>query len=276
MTDQELFELCQKYGQQARLWRNKFAALLPEVQRRNLHVQKGFSSIFEFAGRLAGMTQDQVRTVLRLDEHLQDKPALMAVFQSGSVNFQKLARVTSIATRENAQILAQQVQILPKKALETFVRDERIMTKLKNNLEFENLPEQKLELQPQLKLSEDVRQRLLELQEKEIDINALIVQMLNEREEKIAQKKEALSHEIQETKSRYIPAQIRKILTEEHGKKCSMKNCKKPAEEIHHTQRFSLAHSHDPKYLAPLCKEHHIIAHSIDVAFQQVRRTGFT
>ncbi len=39
--------------------------------------------------------------------------------------------------------------------------------------------------------------------------------------------------------------------------------------EIHHTQRFSLASTHDPHYLAPLCKEHHQLAHAVDLKVQE-------
>ncbi|MEK7523726.1 MAG: hypothetical protein AAB588_01720 [Patescibacteria group bacterium] len=54
-------------------------------------------------------------------------------------------------------------------------------------------------------------------------------------------------------------------------KECSIPNCSKKAEAIHHTQRFALSHSHDPRFLAPLCKSHHIIAHSIDLKFHKSR-----
>ena len=57
ISDQQLYELCQKYGERARTWRQKFAGLLPEVYRRRLYEKKGFGSIFEFAAKLAGMSQ---------------------------------------------------------------------------------------------------------------------------------------------------------------------------------------------------------------------------
>ncbi|HLG25330.1 MAG TPA: hypothetical protein VI588_00865, partial [Candidatus Gracilibacteria bacterium] len=66
MSDEKLFRLCKYYGEQARAWRQKFCGLLPEVNRRKLHERKGFGSIFEFAKKLAGLSEEQVRRVLNL------------------------------------------------------------------------------------------------------------------------------------------------------------------------------------------------------------------
>ena len=88
--------------------------------------------------------------------------------------------------------------------------------------------------------------------------------LLKERKEKIEEKKEVLSREAKPTDSRHIPVLSQELLDEEYGKKCSIKSCLKAATEIHHSQRFSLARMHDPKYLAPLCHEHHSIAHAVD------------
>ncbi|MBU0667540.1 hypothetical protein KJ835_00300 [Patescibacteria group bacterium] len=72
--------------------------------------------------------------------------------------------------------------------------------------------------------------------------------------------------------SRYIPAAIRRQLRKEHGTMCSIRTCQKQATTIHHTQRFALSQNHDPKFLAPLCREHHAIAHTIDGKYLEKRR----
>lgn len=155
-----------------------------------------------------------------------------------------------------------------------------------------------------LNLSPEVQQKLLELQQKGIDINNLLLEFLKKREEEIAQKKEEIAKKVlqkeqeklvqtQEVKGdameeiseyifekptilktkvrSHIPISVVKILKEEFGTKCSINNCKKFATTIHHTQRFSISGSHDPRYLAPLCKEHHELAHAVDVNYQKFR-----
>ena len=65
MDDSTLYRLCQEYGNNARMWSRKFAALLPEVDKRQLYRKRGFYSIFEFAAKLAGMGRKNVEEVLR-------------------------------------------------------------------------------------------------------------------------------------------------------------------------------------------------------------------
>lgn len=286
LSDQKLYHLCKLYGEQAKKWRYKFMGLLPEVNRRRLFEKKGFQSIFEFAKKLAGLSEEQVRTVLNLEKRFDDKPILKKLLVEGEVSVNKLVRVQSIVTKENEEFWANQTKILSKSALETLVRDEKSLQqkemgaqelKNKNDLqepffEGKSLPGQtQKESKSELKFSDEVEQKLLELQQKGIDVNQLILEMLQKRELEIAQAKEAISTQQTETISRYIPAHIKKLIQKEYGTKCSVKTCSKPAEQIHHTQRFALTHTHDPRYLAPLCKGHHLIAHSIDQKYQQKR-----
>ena len=256
MTDQELYEKALLYGKNALLWRRKFMGLLPEVQRRRLYLAKGFGSVFEFSFKLAGLSEEQVRTALNLERRFSDKPALKALLEDGEVSIHKLVRIQSVATVENEAFWAEQVQILPKKALETLVRDEK------------SLPGQSKPLQ----ISEDVKWRLEKLQEKGIDVNALLTELLNRHEQGIAEEKEAIAANLPETQSRHVPVRTMKVLQKEHGTKCSIPTCKRPAEQLHHMQTYALSHRHDPRYLAPFCKEHHIIAHSINLKVREKRR----
>lgn len=279
LSDNQLFNLCQRYGEQARIWRQKFIGLLPEVNRRRLFAKKGFSSIFEFSKKLAGLSEEQVCLALNLEKKFEKRGAvvLKGMLEAGEVSVNKLARVVSIADSSNQEFLAAQVKQLSQKALETLVRDEKYL-RISGATSFSNsqIVEQFLRAQKSddrilnaqepktLMLSYEVKQKLLELQLKGIDINSLILEFLKKRDEEIKYEKEKLSEEAQPTGSRYIPVQIRKILKKEFGTKCSIVWCMREADEIHHSQRFSLSRRHDPKYLAPFCEEHHAIAHSID------------
>ncbi|MFA4814962.1 MAG: hypothetical protein WC924_02175 [Candidatus Gracilibacteria bacterium] len=262
MTDQELYEKALMYGRNALLWRQKFMGLLPEVARRRLYEKKGFGSVFEFAFKLAGLSEEQVRRVLNLEKKFSDKPVLRTLLEEGEVSINKLARVASIATEQNAEELAEAVKVLSKNALETLVRDEKSSDE--NGL-FKPLFEVKTVPGHNLQLSEEVMEKLLELQEKGINVNEVILELLRKREMEIAEEKEAISEEMKPAKSRYVPARIKRVVCKEHGTKCSIRTCYKPAEQLHHTQIFALSHLHDPHYLAPLCKEHHVIAHSINL-----------
>ncbi len=281
LSDKELYRKCQYYGTAARAWRQKFIGLLPEVNRRRLYEKKGFDTIFEFAFKLCGLSDKQVRLALNLRQRVEDKPALKKMLENGEVSINKLARVVSIATPENEEELAEKVKVLPTSALNTLVRDEKHSQREIMEADFEKqngsqkplFGNKCLYVQTlNFEIADDIKAQLNELNSKGIDVNELLHEMLKRRQEKIAKEKEEIAKTIQQTTSHYISVRINGVLKEEHGKKCSITTCKKPATVIHHTQRFSLSRNHDPHFLAPLCREHHIIAHSIDLKYRRSRQ----
>ncbi len=301
LTDKKLLELCSHYGRLALHYRRKFIGLLPEVNRRKLFQKKGFNSIFEFAFKLAGLSEAQVKLAISLDQNFSDKPILHNALTSGKASINKLVRIASVATVENQEFLATQVELLPNRALETLVRDIKVdpgnFLHVQKNGEQNGLFQTKndrgvngfdisvsLPKLQNLKFSSEVIAKLSELQNKGLDINELILNFLKNREEKIeiekaeisarARAKENSSLAQAKKSSRYISAQTKKLLHEIHGTKCAVPHCQKPSKEIHHTARFALANSHDPNFLAPLCDEHHLIAHAIDARFYRARGTA--
>lgn len=126
LSDDQLLRLCEKYGLQAKLWRQKFCGLLPEVCKRRLYEKKRFRTIFEFGLILGGLSEHQVRLVLNLDKRFEEMPHLHSLLVEGKVSVNKLARVVSVANTENEEFLSHQVRNLSQKALETLVRDMQI------------------------------------------------------------------------------------------------------------------------------------------------------
>lgn len=121
LSDKELYEKCCFCGAQARNWSKKFAALLPEVEKRALYKKHGFYSIFEFAAKLAGMSRETVVEILRVARKLEDMPLLKE--QMETQGWSKLRIVASIATKENEKMLAQHVCHMSKPALEAFANE---------------------------------------------------------------------------------------------------------------------------------------------------------
>jgi len=290
LSDKELLKLCEEFGRNAILWRRKFIGLLPEVKRRRLYEKRGFNSIFEFAFKFAGLSQDQVKRALNLEEKFQDKPALHNLLAEGKVSINKLARVVSIATAENDLELAETVKILPREALETFVRDEKYARQQGNKMhDFEGpngLGKPLFEVESvhvhtnlplDFELSAKVTEELNRLNAQGKDVNKILAKLLGERKAKIEQEKEEIAEEItKQTISRHIPAKVKAVLKKEFGTKCSIPNCTKPAQEIHHSQRFALARTHDPRFLAPLCHEHHQLAHLVDLGYKSKVLSGIS
>ncbi|MEK7673413.1 MAG: HNH endonuclease [Patescibacteria group bacterium] len=281
LADENLFRLCKVYGGRALMWRAKFTGLLPEVFKRKLYVKKGFDSIFEFAKKLAGLSEEQVRLTLNLEKKFEKLPELKNLLVSGEVSVNKLARVASIATAETEQFWAENLKNLSKSAVETLVRDEKFRQAESDVVvgrvglfepqgEGKSLPGQRLEL------SSEVEEKLIELQQKGINVNELLLEFLKKREIEIAQEKEQVSQEIlkkeeEKEPTRHIPKSAKEILHQEFGTKCAVKTCKKPSASIHHKVAFSITRSHDPRYLVPLCKEHHELEHAVNWQYQDIR-----
>ena len=284
LSDKDLYLICKKWGAAALEARRKFAGFLPEVYARELaerekgrswFKKRGFSCIYEFAAKLAGMSRDQVDLVLRLEKRLEDKPVLREALVSGEVSANKLARVVSIATAENQRDLLEKAESLSKRALEVFVND----FKNKNGLweiknEQASLPGQTFEsnLDLVLELDKDVKNELIEMQKKGININQILREFLRDRKKKMEREKsQVVENQMRERDNRavigmpanrYVPVEVRRIVIKEFGNKCSMPGCAKLAENLHHENGFAIDQCHDPRYLKPLCKGHHELAHT--------------
>ena len=301
---------------------------MPEANRRRIFEKKGFTSIFEFAYKLAGLSEEQVRLVLRLDLKFEDKPVLKGLLVGGEVSVSKLARVASVATAKNEQEWAEVVNSLPRGALETLVRDQRVIDERAGDERSaargglgsrvglcagaensrtnglgeplfgrESVPGHGLDFE----ISEELASELNELHRQGHDVNKLILGLLEKRRAEIAQRKEELGEEAiarakaewaerseqrakgdaglmkgawegaKKRKSTYVSVKVKKVLHEEYGEKCSIPTCNRLAVDNHHSQRLSIAGLHDPRYMAPMCKEHHEIAHLVDGRYKEKR-----
>jgi hypothetical protein len=266
LTDEQIHAQAQKWGYMSLEGRRKFIGLLPIIFKRKIYKKYKFGSIFEYAAKIAGLSKEHVQRTLNLDKKFQEIPKLHNLLVTGKVSVNKLARVASVAKPENEEFWATKVQVLPTRAVETLVRDEKSVHVHRSE------PVKSSKSSPPLDLSAEVTERLTELQQKGININDLLLEFLQKRDLEIAREKEQLGEKAPETTSRYVSAKTRKIIEKEHGTCCSVPGCNRPAEVIHHTQRFGLTNRHDPRYMAPLCKAHHAIAHSIDVKVCEKRR----
>ncbi len=128
LSDDELYKKCRECGQNAKEWSRKFAALLPEVAKRRLHRRKGFISLGEFAGKVAGMSEYAVDRILYLHARIKDKPALLKLFESGTEGWSKIEVVSFVATIETEKSWAEKITLLSMGALSELVKNYRLKT----------------------------------------------------------------------------------------------------------------------------------------------------
>ncbi len=260
LSDKALLEQCERFGREALVWRNKFRALLPEVERRRLYLRKGYRDVFEFGKRLAGLSDAQVAESLNIAGRLEDKPVLRGLLESGEVSVNKITKIMSIATVENEGELAEKVQIMSTRTLEIFSRDARNEAEYGLHVKEAECKTLFAQEANAFGFNEEVVERLKELKQKGIDVNEALMEFLDRREEELTRAKEEVATSLPEESTRYIPARVRNIITQEYGTKCAKTGCTRPSQELHHRRRWALDPSHDPNLIAPLCKEHHQIA----------------
>jgi hypothetical protein len=298
LSDKDLYLICKKWGAAALEARRKFAGLLPEVYAREVVERekgrswlkkRGFSCIYEFAAKLAGMSRDQVDLVLRLEKRFEDKSVLRDALVRGEVSANKLARIVSIASVENQQEILEKVEALSSRALEVYVKDFRnqnglgeakiddagmhvhtvVLNKCDTNAQN---TKHVLNLDSDLELDEDVKNELIEMKRKGIDVNQILREFLRERKEKLTREKsQSVEKQMREREeraiigmpaNRYVPVEVRKIVIKEFGRKCSAPGCEKPAKNLHHEKIFAIDQCHDPRFLKPLCRGHHELVHA--------------
>lgn len=278
LTNQQFYIKCVRIGSTAKTAVREFLALLPEAEDRQIYLEHGISNIFEFAAKLGGVSKEQVQRVLQLSERFETTPALKQALVSGDISLAKLSRVASVATPENQDFWVSKAELLSQPALETLVRDSKAITStdsVRSHSANPNKIVQKVLQSDELKLSPKIMERLLALQNKGLDLNQLLEELLDHREQKIQQEKEEMAgekHLKPPSNSRYISKKIKSVLKQEFGTKCAHSNCTNASINIHHQQRFALDPRHNPIYLLPLCKQHHEIAHSIDIKSIQQRK----
>lgn len=281
LTDSELYKLAQEYGLRAKQWMRKFEGLLPEIYKRKLYKRRGFASIHEFSAKLAGMSHEKVDKILRLATHLENKPALKALLESGAASYCKIEKVAYVATPETEAAWAEKVLTVPQPALELCVQEAR-----KNN---------RLEVTPQSNfLSEKVTDKFSTISfkigtELEYELRLLKQKLEKERGEALGfaevlqelLKAYKSTAQTQKTESKRIiqlcpncikekanevkkpiPMAVQHLVTARQKEKCAFPNCKNPPEIFHHTRRFALNKTHDPDYIVHLCTPHERLAHA--------------
>lgn len=283
LSDKDLYALCQDYGTNARVWRRRFAGLLPEVLRRDLHRRRGYGSIYEFAFKLAGMSSASVDKVLHLADKLADKPSLLEQLVSGSQGWSKIEKVAFIATPETDKEWAEKVEKMGTHALAAYVevkRREDSFTKSQKGLEFTDVGELdnkfrleqwgsmsfpvSPEVEKQLRL---LKYQLEKEQSKTLTFNEVIEALFKggikqEAQVVITVCPECAARKAEEVKSRDIPVGVRRVLRATYHGLCAFPFCELPGTSLHHTKRYALNKKHDSRSIVPLCKGHERLVHS--------------
>ncbi len=282
LSDTDLYHLCQEYGTNARVWKRRFAGLLPEVMRRQLYKKKSFGSIYEFSFKLGGLSAESVDRVLYLEAKLADKPLLKEQLVTGSQGWSKLEKVAYIATPDTDQEWAEKVDRMNTRALETYVQEMRkvAFTEIPKDASQPHvgLPDNNCNLlqwgSMTFPVAPETEKRLRALKY-QLEKEKHVTLTFNEVLQFMFQHKAPLEPQVvikicpscaerkaAQATNRPIPAATRRLIYAQTQGFCIFPGCKKPATSLHHTKRYRLSPSHDPKNIVPVCPAHERLLHS--------------
>ncbi|MFA6550263.1 MAG: hypothetical protein WCT36_02825 [Candidatus Gracilibacteria bacterium] len=246
ILEKDLHEKFSFYGKNAKEWMRKCVLLLPEINRLRIWEKKGFGSVYEYAAKLAGMSKNTVDEALRILRKIEDKPEIKKVVEEKGLN--AIKPIVTTATPETDKFWAEKAREMSVHTLETYVREFHHVVEFDVTPQVQNIS---MELDPKIvdqlnKLKgqgnwNDLMQKLLEAYKTQ-----------NEAKKPIPQ----------ENAKRYVPAKIEKYAINKTNGTCAFPGCIKKYKYLHHAERFSLTHEHNPDTLIPLCKAHERLAHA--------------
>jgi hypothetical protein len=173
----------------------KLLSLLPKINELKIYEAHGYATIFEYAGKLAGLSNSVVRKALNLEEKLKDKPYLRKTVETQGVH--KVALVAGIATVENEKMFAEKVENMSKLALQEYSKEVRGKVQTSWNIEMdEEMMVMFLKLKKvvgeELSNKEAMRRMLKKMAESELDNRASKAMMAKKQKSQTQAKSQKL------------------------------------------------------------------------------------
>ncbi|MDD3862211.1 MAG: hypothetical protein PHP74_05010 [Candidatus Gracilibacteria bacterium] len=101
----------------------KLLALLPQIYKRKIYEKHGFATIYEYAGKLAGLSHSTVEKALKLEKKLENKPLLQKAIEKCGVH--KVAIIANLATPETEKMFVDKLENMSKPALQQLSKELR-------------------------------------------------------------------------------------------------------------------------------------------------------
>ncbi|MDD3861947.1 MAG: hypothetical protein PHP74_03620 [Candidatus Gracilibacteria bacterium] len=101
----------------------KLLALLPQIYKRKIYEKHGFATIYEYAGKLAGLSHSTVEKSLKLEKKLENKPLLQKAIETRGVH--KVAIIANLATPETEKMFVDKITNMSKPALQQLSKELR-------------------------------------------------------------------------------------------------------------------------------------------------------
>lgn len=276
-SDKFLHQQFTRLGRDRNQLTYKLLAILPEIFQREIYKQYGYQTIYEYAGKLAGLSRITIDKALKLEKKLENKPFLQKVISECGVH--KVSLIAKLATPETDAAWADKVKNMSIASLRELSKEVHKIKKSetspelfdKLNIDFINAISITLDHESQflfLKLKKEFcKKKRFHMSNKEALKQMLqylaqhVFQKDIQRNTHTPSKKITGDFSKNSTKiTRYIPIQIKRTILQKTDERCAYPGCNNPYENFHHRIPFSLSRNHDS--IIPLCKKHHEFMHN--------------
>ena len=97
---------------------------LAEVDRRDLYVDRGYSSLFSFCVEALGLTEDQACRRIRAVRAAAKAPEVLPLLESGELHLTGVSRLSKYMNEDNAHQLIERARNKSKKEVEAIIAEE--------------------------------------------------------------------------------------------------------------------------------------------------------
>jgi hypothetical protein len=101
----------------------KLLALLPQIYKQKIYEKHGYATIYEYAGKLAGLSYSTVQKALNLEKKLENKPLLQKAIEKHGVH--KVAIIANLATPKTEKMFVDKITNMSKPALQQLSKELR-------------------------------------------------------------------------------------------------------------------------------------------------------
>ncbi len=238
----------------------KLLALLPEIYKMRIYKKECYATIYEYAGKLAGLSHGVVEKTLSTYKNLDGKPYLQKAVETHGIH--KVALVVKLANHKTDAAWADKVKNMSKTALAELAREVR----MKRDDAADVATAEACVASPvsiKIELDDEMQFMFLKLKKRlgnnlsNKEVMRRILRKLTTKEKNPRGQIKAVSKGVVK---RYVPAQQKRASLVKSEGKCAYPSCNRPSDLLHHRQRFHELRSHES--IIPLCKTHHEFAHN--------------
>jgi len=285
LSDDELLHRLSEILRQSRRVESELVAHIAEVDERRLYAREACSSMFTYCTEVLNMSEAEAYLRIRVARASRKHPELLKMLEDGRIHLTGAAKLSPHLTDANREA------VLPRAAHKSKAKIEELVAEVAPKPDVAPAVRKLPAAQPSGRLRPDTVEPLAparykvqftasaELRDKlerlrslmpDGDLAAIIEEAVTEKLERLESKRfgktkaprKTLEESDTSPSSRYIPAPVRRTVTERDGNRCTYVNAQgrrcneRKGLQFHHHDPFGRGGDHSPENIKLMCAAH--------------------